>query len=295
MKTNRLAAAVLAIAIQTAAFAQTTNQAATSSNANTSAQPAATGTAAPVPEINSEQMREDFRSLLARYPPELGKILKLDPTLMSNQAYLANYPEIATYLTQHPEVAHSPRYYLEGIWLPSDPTPQTASQRMWEQTMEGFAIAFFFSLAAVVLGWLIRTVIEHRRWSRAYRNQSEVHNKILDRFQSNEELMTYIQTPAGKRFLESAPIVVDTAPSKAYTAPVSRILWSVQAGLVLAAAGIGLQFVSGSVDKDVAQPFMALGVVGLAVGIGFVLAAITSFAISRRLGLLEPPPNTVTE
>lgn len=301
MRLDRLAAAAIVLAIQTAALAQTTTrptaaapaQASPSRQTTEEGSPAAATTTAPLRELDSEQMREDFRSLLSRYPPEVGKVLKLDPTLLSNQAYLASYPELATYLAQHPEIAHSPRYYLEGVYIPSDPIPQTPGQRMWEHTMEGFMIVFAFTFAAVVLSWLIRTVIEHRRWSRVYRNQTEVHNKLLDRFSTNDELMAYIQTPAGKRFLESAPIVVETAPAKAYTAPVSRILWSMQAGLVLAAAGVGFQFVSGSVEKEVSQPFFALGVVGLAVGVGFVLSAVTSFAISRRLGLLEPPPDTL--
>ena len=60
-------------------------------------------------------------------------------------------------------------------------------------------------------------------------------------------------------------------------------------GLVVAAAGIGLEWVSSGVDKDAAQPLYALGVVALCVGIGFVLSAVVSFVISRRLKLFEPP------
>src|SRR5580700_206716 len=72
-------------------------------------------------------------------------------------------------------------------------------------------------------------------------------------------------------------------------APLGRILWSVQAGLVLAALGIGLQEVSGHFSDDASQPLHALGVLGIAVGLGFVISAIISFMISRRLGLIEPP------
>jgi hypothetical protein len=112
-----------------------------------------------------------------------------------------------------------------------------------------------------------------------------VHNKVMDRLTSSEELLAYMQTPAGKRFLESTPIAMDAGP-RAVSAPVGRMLWSVQVGLVLAAAGVGLQFVSRSVDKVAAQPMFAFGVLAIAIGGGFLLSAVVSFFLSRRLGLL---------
>jgi len=129
---------------------------------------------------------------------------------------------------------------------------------------------------------------EQRRWSRLSRVQTEVHGKVLERLTSNDELLRYIETPAGRRFLESAPIPVDTA-SRQVSAPIGRILWSIQMGLVVAAAGVGLRFVSSGIDKEAAQPLHALGVVALCVGIGFVLSAVLSFILSRRLKLFEPP------
>ena len=62
-----------------------------------------------------------------------------------------------------------------------------------------------------VLVWVIRTVVDHRRWLRQSRVQVEVHSKILDRMTSNEDLLAYAKTPAGSRFLESAPIDLGTA------------------------------------------------------------------------------------
>ena len=57
-----------------------------------------------------------------------------------------------------------------------------------------------------MLVWVIRTVVDHRRWLRQSRVQVEVHSKLLDRMTSNEDLLAYAKTPAGSRFLESAPI-----------------------------------------------------------------------------------------
>jgi len=98
-----------------------------------------------------------------------------------------------------------------------------------------------------------------------------------------------MQTPAGKSFLESAPLSLDS-PARPVGAPLARILWSVQAGVVLAAAGFGLLFVSGRVVDEVSQPLFAIGVLALAIGAGFVVSAAASFLLSRRLGLFEAPP-----
>jgi len=116
--------------------------------------------------------------------------------------------------------------------------------------------------------------------------QTDVHTKLLDRFTANDDLLAYIQSPAGAKFLESSPIALDAAP-RSMGAPLSRILWSIQGGVVLIAGGIGLSIVSARVAAPASEPFRVLGVLGVALGLGFVLSAIISFVISRRLGLFE--------
>src|SRR6202011_1234798 len=60
-----------------------------------------------------------------------------------------------------------------------------------------------------MLMWLIRNLLQNRRWGRVFRMQSEVHSKLLDRFASSEELLQYMNTEPGKRFLEAAPIPIE--------------------------------------------------------------------------------------
>ena len=74
-----------------------------------------------------------------------------------------------------------------------------------------------------------------------------------------------------------------------------RILWSVQVGLVLALGGLGMNYAGRYLQNEASQPLFVLGVLGVALGIGFVLSAFTSYLISRRMGLIqgpaEPPPS----
>ena len=54
-------------------------------------------------------------------------------------------------------------------------------------------------------------------------------------------------------------------------APLGRILWSVQGGVVLIAGGIGLRWSAAGSADNASQPLHALGVIGIALGLGFAL------------------------
>ncbi|HEV7485478.1 MAG TPA: hypothetical protein VGQ65_07325 [Thermoanaerobaculia bacterium] len=280
---KKLITLLFAAAIATSAFAQ--------APATTTSVPAAT-TSTVVTDSDSQETREAFHAALRRYPTEVSRVLRLDPSLMTNQTYLATYPALAAFLAQHPEIAHSPAFFLDNVYVGEEPRGENSSERVWRSVMEGLSIFAVLALVTGVLTWLVRTLIEHRRWSRVSKVQADVHNKLMDRFTANEDLLAYIQTPAGKRFLESAPIALDGAP-RAVSAPVGRILWSVQVGLVLAAAGFGLQYVSRSIEKTVSQPLFAMGILAVSIGVGFVLSAIVSYVLSRRLGLWETAASPV--
>jgi hypothetical protein len=253
---------------------------------------------APVPIVAVEQpdaqrTRDELRQLLERYPPALKGVLELDPSLLSNTAYLAPYPALLSFLNAHPEIARNPSFYVDnggGGGFPFGPPKDRATRilDMWEDTLAGLAGFGAAGIAIGLLVWLIRTVIDYRRWNRLAKVQTDTHTKLLDRFTANDDLLTYIQSPAGAKFLESAPIMLDAGP-RSVGAPLGRILWSVQAGLVLAALGIGFQVVSGHVSGEASEPLHALGVLSIALGVGFVVSAIISYMISRQLGLIERP------
>lgn len=259
-----------------------------------------TESAPPPPQVfvdqsqDARETRENLEELIKKLPPAVGRVLRTDPSLLANDSYLAPYPALAAFLKQHPEVRNAPGFFFEHIgpmefYSPSEPeTRESQAIRIWRDLMQFLAIGGVFLTVTGALIWIIRTIVEHRRWSRASKVHTEVHNKLLDRFTANEDLLAYMQTAAGRRFLESAPLSLD-APARPVGAPLSRILWSVQVGVVLAAGGLGLLFVSNRVIEEVAQPLFVIGVLALTVGAGFVVSAGASFLLSRRLGLFDPP------
>ena len=257
--------------------------------------PAPASSVVTVEQPDAQRTRSELGTLLERYPPSLRGALALDPSLLSNQAYLAPYPALAGLLNAHPEILRNPSFYLgdgPGFRPPQD--HQSQVMEMWRDVVQGLAVFTGFGMAIGLLVWLIRTFIDYRRWSRLAKVQTDAHTKLLDRFTANEDLLAYIQSPAGAKFLESSPIKLDAGP-RSVGAPLARILWSVQGGVVLVAGGIGLQVVSGRVADDASQPLHALGVLAIALGLGFLFSAIISFVISQRLGLIEPPPGPRSE
>ena len=246
-----------------------------------------------VEQPDAQRTQQELSNLLQRYPPTLKEVLALDPSLLSNQSYLAPYPALANFLNAHPEVLRNPSFYIGAPELNRQPERGAHRARVWEEIVTDVAVLLGFSLAMCLIAWLIHGFIDARRWSRLTNIQTEAHKKLMDRFTSNEDLLAYIQTPAGSKFLESSPIVLDASPRN-LAAPVSRILWTVQGGVVVIAVGAGLYIISERVPFDVAQPLRALGVLGIALGLGLVASAIISFMISRRLGLMERPSAPTT-
>lgn len=281
MKPHVLLLTILLVASAAAAGA------AQRSTGGRAAEPAAA--AAPVDEQNAREARERLQQILQQYPPSLGQVLRLDPSLLTKPDYLAPYPTLAAYLGQHPEVAHNPTFFLGA----AAGGPQFADARVRamsaiESIFIGLEFMLGFMAAVAALAWVLRAGIEYRRWLRATKVQVDAHTKIVDRLASNEDLLAYMQSPAGQRFLtastSAAPIDAAAAPM---SAPLNRILWSVQAGVVIAAGGVGLWLAKNDVIDEIAQALQVVSMLAIALGIGFVLSALASWALSRQFGLLR--------
>jgi hypothetical protein len=239
------------------------------------------------PTVDAQQTRVQLAKLLEKHPPAVARVLKLDPSLMHDESYLNTYPELRDFLAEHPEIPQNVSYYFDQVYEGRE--PGNPRLEMIQVTLAGLAAITATVIVISTLIWLVRTVLEQRRWSRLSKIQAEVHSKLMDRFSSNDELLTYVQTPSGRRFLESGPSPLPQEGPRTISAPFSRILWSVQIGIVLLVAGAGLLYVSTETVEEAREFFFIFGSLTLALGAGFAVSAGASYAISRKLGLFEPP------
>jgi hypothetical protein len=246
-------------------------------------------------ERGARDTRERLREVLEQYPPSVRQVLRIDPSLLSRPDYLATYPALAAFLEQHPEVAHSPAYFIGDapLQFEIETSPRSEGFRTVRDIASYGTTVLIVMTITGGLVWLIRSLLEQRRWQRAARAQTELHTKLIDRFSSSEDLVAYLQSPAGKAFGEMPAVPSSQAP-RGMDAPLGRIFWPLQGGIVLGAAGAALLLV-GSRISEIGEGFFAIGTIVLAIGIGLVASAGISYVLSQRLGLLQPMPGRFNE
>jgi hypothetical protein len=238
--------------------------------------------------IDADSVRDQLQELMRQYPPQVGEVLRRDPSLLSRPDYIAPYPMLVAFLQQHPEIVRNPSYFFGGYdYYQNKQTPEQRSLEALGVLLGGTAGFMAFTIVIGVLAWIAKAVIQHRRWIRLSRVQTDVHTKLMDRMQTNEELLAYIQSPAGRRFLESTPPSEPDAPR--WAAPVGPIIFSMMAGIVLATVGIGFIYSAWGITDEAKQAFIVAGVVVFSLGTGFILAALMAYVVSARLGLFPAP------
>jgi hypothetical protein len=61
------------------------------------------------------------------------------------------------------------------------------------------------------------------------------------------------------------------------------------AGIVLATVGVGFNVAARSIGNEAQQAFVVVGMVVLALGVGFILASLMAYLVSMRLGMFPAP------
>jgi hypothetical protein len=258
-------------------------------------QPRPAATAA-VSEEELSATREQLFKLL-RLSPKLTSVVARDPSLLGNQDYVShNNPELAQFLQQHPEIARNPEFYLFASNEGRGNREQRLEQVVWpdlafqpqyhrDNTSDYLAFLVFACLLSAAV-WLFRVLMENRRWGRILKLQTEVHTKLLDRFGNSQELLTYMNTEAGRRFLESAPLPAGFGPGPQTKMSLMRILTPLQLGVVLVLLGTGFLLLRSNTQLEAQAPFLVLGTLGLMLGLGFIISAGLSYLLAKHLGLL---------
>lgn len=234
---------------------------------------------------NAWNTQQDLWRVMRQYPPAVGEIIQRDPSLLQKGDYMSAYPALAAFIEQHPEISRNPGFYF-GAYEYRERSSKDRAYNMMEDILGGLAGLTAGLMVLSVFIWLVRTIVDHRRWLRTSKVQVEMHTKLLDRLTTNEDLMAYAQSPAGSRFLESTPISLE-AESRA-SAPVGRIIWSMQAGIVLMALGGGLLWVQKDAIEEVRQGISVIQAIVGSVGVGLIVSAVVAYVVSGRLGILPP-------
>lgn len=251
-----------------------------------------------VNEKETATLQDDLLRLL-RVTPQLAEVVAYDPSLLANAEYVnRTNPELGRFLQEHPEIAHNPDFYLfNNLHAEHEEPSRTLERKLWPQSMPqpgpqvsmelinaGIPFLVFICVLSAIL-WLTHVLLENRRWNRIFKLQNDMHSKLIEKFGTSQEVLTYMNTESGKKFLEAAPISVGLERQQPMPSPVARVLTPLQIGTVMSLLGIGLLVLRHSIPEG-ESPLLLLGTVVLMPGLGFIISAALTWVLARRLGLI---------
>ena len=145
---------------------------------------------------------------------------------------------------------------------------------------ENLTVVLSIAVCAVLAGWAIWVLTINIRRNRSVKYSADIQSKLLDRFTNNQELVAFLEGPAGTKFFES--LHFDLADS------VNRILNAVQLGMALLLFGFSLLGVRTTLgDRFIRDILLLVGAPAVGVGIGFLVSAIVSYRLCRAWGVVK--------
>ena len=241
---------------------------------------------AQIDERSARDTQQRLQELLRDYPPSLGRVLQLDPTLLTNQEYLRALPALAAFISQHPDVVHHAAFYLGQPDYGGREDVRSQTVRIFGDVvaMRSFSsVSSRFSRrsgGSVALSSIIVAGSARRRRKPTCTPSCSIASR-------QTKSCSVIPDAVGAAF---SPVGAASAGPRAIGAPIGRILWSVQAGIILAVVGIGLLFAKRNAIEELSGPLNILAILIVALGVGFSMSAAVSVrdvAAARPAGAAE--------
>jgi hypothetical protein len=129
------------------------------------------------------------------------------------------------------------------------------------------------------IAYVLKSAIDGLRRSRQARMQVDLYSKMLDKFGGSQDFLAWLQSDAGKSFLETVPLDK--------TRPHGRIMTTVQAGIVLTALALAMLLLRMGLGSEAQEPLLVMGSLGLALGVGLLASAAATIGFSKKWGLIN--------
>jgi hypothetical protein len=143
-------------------------------------------------------------------------------------------------------------------------------------------IAIIMVVGSLVLGvvTIVRLALDHMSRARTLRTQGEVYNRLIDKFGSSGELLTYLQSEAGQQLLKTPAMM---APNS-----YARIMNSAQFGAIAVVIGFGILGIGKAFPRtEAADVTFVFGWLGVTIGVALLISAVLSYAMSKKFGLIN--------
>jgi len=123
-------------------------------------------------------------------------------------------------------------------------------------------------------GWFFHLVL---RW-RQSKYRLNIQLKLIDKISSSDDLMKFVSTGAGEKFISSSNF--ETLSSK------NKIMSAIYKGIIFSMVGLAL-FLIKNVALETAPVFLIFGAISLAIGLGYIIATIVSLSMAKKLGMMK--------
>src|SRR5579862_740735 len=155
------------------------------------------------PEDQDLKMIDAERGAMDRFldsHPEIASEVVDNPYAMTDPNYLKDHAAMQAFLESHPMVKADPRAFISPRNIRVEP-PRSEL----DEFMNDLAPLAAFGGALLAILWIIRALLENRRWNRSFKMHEEVHTKLIEKFASGQDFNAYMQSEGGKRLLEWTP------------------------------------------------------------------------------------------
>ncbi len=144
-------------------------------------------------------------------------------------------------------------------------------------TLIGLFVPLGFFLTVCFIVWV---VVEWRR--RREQQRVELHSKLLDRIGSAHEFGEFLASEPGQRFLSGL----------SSEQPHARVLAAVRGGILFAVLGMTLLVAgwAGALGSE-REDLSVAAIICIGIGAGWLLAAVASYVVARRFGIIATGRN----
>ena len=131
------------------------------------------------------------------------------------------------------------------------------------------------------ISWIAWLILSSLRRYQIAKLQAGLQMKLLDKMDSAQTALAYVETDAGKSLLQSLSV-----ERQEVGAPYRSILSGVRWGIMLIAFGV-VFFALRSIAGEHANDHTVIGSLAMALGGGCEVAALATYVLSRSFGLLK--------
>jgi hypothetical protein len=146
------------------------------------------------------------------------------------------------------------------------------------QQSEAMIMIIVMPTMFVIIGWAFKTILNFFQTRSHMKHHYALQDKLLDKLGTSPEALEYLRSGASEDVFAFA--------IQERGNPYGRILSALQAGSVLSLLAIGFLILRGMLAETF-EGFTVAGVLGLCLGIGFLLSSGAAYFFSKKWGLVN--------